>query len=33
MLFDTIWNKLTQFVPKSTLDKVVMIGEDLEDLY
>jgi hypothetical protein len=29
MLFDTIWTKLTQFVPKNTLDKVIMIGEDL----
>ena len=33
MLFDTIWTKLTHNIPKNTMDKIVMLGEELEDLY
>lgn len=33
MLFDTIWAKLAHTIPKETEEKIVMIGEDIEQLY
>lgn len=29
MLFDTIWGKITPLIDKNTLQKVVMIGDEL----
>jgi hypothetical protein len=33
MLFDTIWTKITPLISPHTLDKVVMIGDEVENLY
>ena len=33
MLFDTIWAKISHNIPKTTQEKIIMIGEDADDLY
>lgn len=33
MLFDTIWTKITPCIAKETLEKVVMIGDEMSNVY
>ena len=33
MLFDTIWNKLLPSIHPHTQEKILMIGDELENLY
>jgi hypothetical protein len=33
MLFDTIWSKITPHMTKETLDKVVMVGDEIKNIY
>ena len=33
MLFDTIWTKITPLIAKDTLEKIVMIGDEVANLY
>jgi hypothetical protein len=33
MLFDTIWAKVAPAIPKETLEKVIMIGDEIENIY
>lgn len=33
MLFDTIWTKIAPPIPKDTQEKVIMIADELENIY
>lgn len=33
MLFDTIWAKVVPSIPKATLDKIILLGDDIDTLY
>ena len=33
MLFDTIWNKFADKIDKATQQKILMIGDEMENLY
>lgn len=33
MLFDTIWNKFSDNICEETQDKIVMLGDDIENVF
>lgn len=33
MLFDTIWNSISPSIPPATQEKILMIGNELENIY
>jgi hypothetical protein len=33
MLFDTIWTKIAPSIPKETQEKIIMIADEIENVY